>query len=245
MSTSEMSMTRQEPLGIKVFADGADLEAILQLANDPLISGFTTNPTLMRKAGIDDYQGFARKVLDHVTDRPISFEVLSDDFEEMRRQALVIGSWGPNVYVKIPVTNTHGDSSAHLVRELSAEGLRLNVTAILSLRQVRSVIGVLESTPGAIVSVFAGRIADTGRDPMPLMSAALELTKTNPQVELLWASPREVLNVRQAASIGCDIITVTHDLLAKIPGLGRELEDVSRDTVKMFHSDAQRAGYLL
>lgn len=218
---------------------------MLELANDPRISGFTTNPTLMRKAGIEDYEGFARKVLDHVTDRPISFEVFSDDFEEMRRQALVIDSWGPNVYVKIPVTNTNGDGSAHLVRELSREGLRLNVTAILSLRQVSSVVGALESTPSAIVSVFAGRIADTGRDPVPLMAAALELTKTNPQVELLWASPREVLNVRQAAAVGCDIITVTHDLLAKIPGLGRELEDVSLDTVKMFHSDAQSAGYLL
>ena len=238
-------MTRHEPLDIKVFADGADLEGILQLANDARISGFTTNPTLMRKAGVEDYEGFARKVLDHITDRPISFEVFSDDFEEMRRQALLIGSWGPNVYVKIPVTNTKGDSSAALVRELSSEGLRLNVTAILSLGQVSSVVQSLEATSGAIVSVFAGRIADTGRDPVPLMAAALELTKTNPRLELLWASPREVLNVRQAAAVGCDIITMTHDLLAKIPGLGRELEDVSLDTVKMFHSDAQSAGYLL
>jgi transaldolase len=232
-------------LGIKVFADGADLEGILRLADDPSISGFTTNPTLMRKAGVDDYEGFARKVLDHVTDRPISFEVFSDDFDEMRRQAVRIGSWGSNVYVKIPVTNTKGESSEALVRELSVEGLRLNVTAILSLRQVSTVVRALETTPGAVVSVFAGRVADTGRDPVPLMSAALELTNTNSDVELLWASPREVLNVCQAEAIGCDIITVTHDLLAKLAGLGRELEDVSLDTVRMFHDDAASAGYLL
>lgn len=238
-------MSRLHTLDIKVFADGADLEGILRLADDPLISGFTTNPTLMRKAGVEDYEGFARKVLDHITDRPISFEVFSDDFSEMRRQALRIGSWGPNVYVKIPVTNTRGESAEALVRDLSAEGLRLNVTAILSLPQVRTVVGALESTPGAVVSVFAGRIADTGRDPVPLMAEALTLTNTNPAVELLWASPREVLNVCQAAAIGCDIITVTHDLLAKIAGLGRALEDVSLDTVKMFHDDAASAGYLL
>jgi transaldolase len=238
-------MSPPPTLGIKVFADGADLEGILRLADDPSISGFTTNPTLMRKAGVDDYEGFARKVLDHVTDRPISFEVFSDDFDEMRRQAVRIGSWGSNVYVKIPVTNTKGESAEALVRELSAEGLRLNVTAILSLQQVSTVVRALETTPGAVVSVFAGRVADTGRDPVPLMSAALELTRTNSHVELLWASPREVLNVCQAESIGCDIITVTHDLLAKLAGLGRDLEDVSLDTVRMFHDDAASAGYLL
>jgi len=238
-------MSPLPPLGIKVFADGADLEGILRLADDPSISGFTTNPTLMRKAGVDDYEGFARKVLDHVTDRPISFEVFSDDFDEMRRQAVRIGSWGSNVYVKIPVTNTKGESAEALVRELSAEGLRLNVTAILSLQQVSTVVRALETTPGAVVSVFAGRVADTGRDPVPLMSDALELTNTNSDVELLWASPREVLNVCQAEAIGCDIITVTHDLLAKLAGLGRELEDVSLDTVRMFHDDAASAGYLL
>ncbi len=168
-------MSQRDSLGIKVFADGADLEGILRLAADPHIAGFTTNPTLMRKAGVEEYEGFARKVLDHITDRPISFEVFSDDFDEMRRQALLIGGWGPNVYVKIPVTNTRGESSAKLVRELSAEGLRLNVTALLSLRQVRTVVDALDPTPGAVVSVFAGRVADTGRDPVPLMSAALEL----------------------------------------------------------------------
>jgi transaldolase len=238
-------MNQSNSLGIKVFADGADLEGILRLAADPQIAGFTTNPTLMRKAGVAEYEGFARKVLDHITDRPISFEVFSDDFKEMRRQALLIGSWGPNVYVKIPVTNTRGESSAELVHELSAEGLRLNVTALLSLRQVRHVVDALASSPGAIISVFAGRVADTGRDPVPLMSAALELTRPEPAMELLWASPREVLNVCQAAAIGCDIITVTHDLLAKLDGLGRALEDVSLDTVKMFHDDAEKAGFLL
>ena len=238
-------MSQFDPLGIKIFADGADLEGILRLAANQEIAGFTTNPTLMQKAGIEDYEGFARKVLDHITDRPISFEVFSDDFEEMRRQALLIGGWGSNVYVKIPVTNTKGESSNELVRELSAEGLRLNVTALLSLRQVGSVVGTLESTPGAIVSVFAGRVADTGRDPVPLMSAALEFTRQHPEIELLWASPREVLNICQAAAIGCDIITVTHDLLGKLGGLGRDLEDVSLDTVKMFHDDATKAGFLL
>jgi transaldolase len=238
-------MSQHDSLGIKVFADGADLEGILRLAADPQIAGFTTNPTLMRKAGVEDYEGFARKVLDHVTDRPISFEVFSDDFDEMRRQALLIGGWGPNVYVKIPVTNTRGESSAALVHELSADGLRLNVTALLSLRQVRTVVEALEPTPGAIVSVFAGRVADTGHDPVPLMAAALELTRLHQKIELLWASPREVLNICQAAAIGCDIITVTHDLLEKLGGLGRDLEDVSLDTVKMFHNDAAKAGFLL
>jgi transaldolase len=230
---------------IKVFADGADLEGILRLARDPIISGFTTNPTLMRKSGVEDYEGFARKLLDHVTDRPISFEVISDEFDEMRRQAQRIGGWGANVYVKIPVTNTRGESSSALVRELSAEGLQLNVTAILSLRQVEAVVGALGETRGSVVSVFAGRVADTGRDPIPLMASALEITRSVPGVELLWASPREVLNICQAAEIGCDIITVTHDLLAKLTGLGRELEDVSLDTVAMFHNDALSAGYLL
>lgn len=238
-------MSQPESLGIKVFADGADLEGILRLSRDPKISGFTTNPTLMRNAGVEDYEGFARKLLDHIIDRPISFEVFSDDFAEMRRQALLIGSWGENVYVKVPVTNTRGEGSDALVRELSSEGLRLNVTALLSLRQVDTVVGALEPTRGAIVSVFAGRIADTGRDPVPLMASALELTNAHPAIELLWASPREVLNVCQAAAIGCDIITVTHDLLGKLAGLGRQLEDVSLDTVKMFHDDAVTAGYLL
>jgi transaldolase len=228
-----------------VFADGADLDSILELAADPGIRGFTTNPTLMRKAGIEDYEGFARKVLDHVTDRPISFEVCADDFEEMRRQAHRLSSWGPNVYVKIPVTNTEGISSSPLIADLTADGVHLNVTGILTLAQVREVSEPLAESSGAVVSVFAGRIADTGRDPVPLMASAVELLRQYPQLELLWASPREVINVCQADSIGCDIITVTHDLLKKLGGLGRSLEEVSLDTVRMFYNDAVDAGYLL
>ena len=230
---------------IKVFADGASLEGILELALDPRISGFTTNPTLMRQSGIVDYVGFARKVLDHITDLPVSFEVFSDDVDEMRRQAELIAGWGDNVYVKIPVTNTRGESTAALVRELSAEGLRLNVTAILSLAQVETIAGALSESRGAIVSVFAGRIADTGRDPVPLMASALDLLRPAPLLELLWASPREILNLVQAEAIGCDIITITHDLLKKIDGLGRSLDEVSLATVRMFHDDAAASGFLL
>jgi transaldolase len=232
-------------LRIKVFADGADLDSILELAADPVVRGFTTNPTLMRKAGIEDYEGFARKVLDHVTDRPISFEVCADDFEEMRRQAHRLASWGPNVYVKIPVTNTEGISSSPLIADLTADGVHLNVTGILTLAQVRKVSEPLAESSGAVVSVFAGRIADTGRDPVPLMASAVELLRQYPHLELLWASPREVINVCQADAVGCDIITVTHDLLKKLGGLGRSLEDVSLDTVRMFYNDAVDAGYLL
>jgi transaldolase len=230
------------PLRIKVFADGADLEGILALAQDPLISGFTTNPTLLRRSGVTHYETVAKEVLAAVTEHPISFEVVADDFAEMRRQARLIASWGANVFVKIPVTNTLGESSTDLIRELSLEGLKLNVTAILSLRQVWTVAHALTETPGAVVSVFAGRIADTGRDPIPLMVAALEILTDVPQAELLWASPREILNVVQADGIGCHIVTVTHDLLKKIGGLGRNLEDVSRDIVTMFHDDAQQSG---
>ncbi len=238
-------MSDQLPYGIKIFADGADLEAILQLSRNPVISGFTTNPSLMRRSGVDDYPGFARKVLDNITDRPISFEVLCDEFDEMRAQARIIASWGPNVFVKIPVTNTRGESAAPLIEELSREGLHLNVTAILSLAQVRTVVGALQDTPGAVVSVFAGRIADTGSDPVPIMAEAVDLLASNPRLELLWASPREILNVTQAAAVRCHIITVTHDLLAKLPGLGRGLEEVSLDTVRMFFDDATSAGFLL
>lgn len=230
---------------IKIFADGADLEGIIELAGDPRISGFTTNPTLMRKSGITDYEGFARKVLESVTELPISFEVFSDDIEEMRRQARLIAGWGGNVYVKIPVTNTKGESTALLVRELTAEGLALNVTALLSLEQVRTVTDALDGTKGAIVSVFAGRVADTGRDPVPLMASALELVRARTAQELLWASPREILNLRQAEAIGCHIITITHELLQKIPVLDRDLEELSLDTVRMFHQDAQASGFVL
>lgn len=238
-------MAEGKHLGVKVFADGADLANMVELAENPLISGFTTNPTLMRKAGVEDYEGFARKVLDHITDRPVFFEVFSDDFEEMRAQAHRIASWGDNVCVKIPVTNTHGVSSAALVADLTAEGLHLNVTAILALDQVRTAASSLAASPGGVVSVFAGRIADTGRDPVPLMTEALKILAPHPTLELLWASPREILNVRQAGSIGCHIITVTPDLLEKLAGLGRSLEEVSLDTVRMFHRDAAASGYLL
>lgn len=233
------------PLRIKVFADGADIESILRLIEDPLISGFTTNPTLMRRSGVSDYEAFAKDVLSRVTDHPISFEVVADEFEEMRRQARLISQWGSNVYVKIPITNTRGESSLPLIRELSHEGLHLNVTAILSLRQVWSVAEVLDGALGSVVSVFAGRIADTGRDPIPLMIAALDVLSELPHSELLWASPREILNVVQADAIGCHIVTVTHDLLNKIGGLGRGLEAVSLDTVRMFHNDAQQSGLSL
>jgi transaldolase len=218
---------------------------MLTLAKDPLIAGFTTNPTLMRKSGVVDYATFAKEVLADVTEHPISFEVVADEFKEMRRQARIIASWGANVYIKIPVTNTQGESAAALIRELSLEGLKLNVTALLSLRQVWTVARALEESPGAIVSVFAGRIADTGRDPVPVMTAALEMLADFHRLELLWASPREILNVVQADAIGCHIITVTHELLKKVHGLGRGLEDVSRDTVQMFHDDAQQSGLTL
>jgi transaldolase len=238
-------MADPRPFRIKIFADGANLEGMLALAEDPLISGFTTNPTLMRGSGVTDYATFAKEVLAAVTEHPISFEVVADEFEEMRRQALLISSWGANVYVKIPVTNTRGESSADLIRELSLEGLKLNVTAILSLRQVWTVAHALTESASAVVSVFAGRIADTGRNPVPLMMAALDILGDVPQAELLWASPREILNVIEADDIGCHIITVTHDLLKKIGGLGRSLEEVSRDTVVMFHDDAQQSGLTL
>ncbi len=238
-------MTEAGHLGVKLFADGADVSSMIELADNPRIAGFTTNPTLMRKAGVDDYEGFARKVLDHITDRPVCFEVFSDDFGEMREQALRIASWGANACVKIPVTNTQGLSATRLVTELSAEGLHLNVTALLSLDQVRVVAESLAQSPQAIVSVFAGRIADTGRDPVPLMAEAVAILAPYPGLELLWASPREILNVSQAASVGCQIITLTADLLQKLDGLDRDLEDVSLDTVRMFHRDAAASGFVL
>ena len=232
-------------LSIKIFADGADVETMWELSRDPLICGFTTNPTLMRKSGVVDYSGFAHKVLEQVVDKPVCFEVFSDEFDEMERQARLISGWGPNVYVKVPVTNTRGESAADLIEKLSADGIRLNVTALLSLNQVSAVTESLAASPGAIVSVFAGRIADTGRDPVPLMSEAMEIVRANPRVELLWASPREVLNVAQAESVQCHIITLTPDLISKLKGFGRNLDDVSLDTVRMFYSDAQASGYLL
>jgi transaldolase len=230
-------------LNVKLFADGADLGVIARMADDPLIRGFTTNPTLMRKAGVADYAGFARDVLAIVGERPISFEVFSDDFEEMERQAMEIASWGENVFVKVPVTNTLGEPSDSLVRRLSAAGVKLNVTAILTLEQVARVVDSLADDVGAFVSVFAGRIADTGRDPVPLMKRAVELLQARPHAELIWASPRELLNVFQADAVGCHIITATNDVLAKLALVGKELDEYSLETVKMFRQDALGAGY--
>ncbi len=230
---------------VKIYADGADLESMVALAGRPNISGFTTNPTLMRKSGVNDYEAFARKVLDVIADRPISFEVFADDAEGMKRQAKLIASWGPNVFVKVPVSDTRRQSTTSVVEELTAEGIQLNVTALMTVAQVERVTAALKGTPGAIVSVFAGRIADTGRDPMPIMAAALDVTSAQPNVSLLWASPREILNVRQADDLGVDIITVTHDMLAKLALFGKSLDDYSLDTVRMFHDDAQAAGYTL
>jgi transaldolase len=230
---------------VKIFADGADLETILEVAKQPGIAGFTTNPTLMRKSGVTDYEGFARKLLEHITDRPISFEVFADEHDEMIRQARLIASWGSNVYVKIPVTDTGGASTAAVVRELAASGVHVNVTALMTVPQVEVASAALANGPAAIISVFAGRIADTGRDPIPLMRAALQVMAPYPGLELLWASPREILNVRQADDIGVHIITVTSDLLAKLGLFGRDLEAFSLETVRMFHRDAATAGYLL
>jgi transaldolase len=238
-------MTDASSLRIKIFADGADRESIARLYANPVIKGFTTNPTLMRKAGVEDYERFARDVLEIVPDRPISFEVFSDDFEEMEQQALQISSWGENVYVKIPVTNTNGDPSERVVRRLAERGVKVNVTALMTPAQVRDVVEWLAGGPACYVSVFAGRIADSGRDPVPLMAEALELVRAHPRAELIWASPRELLNLVQADAIGCHIITVTHDLLEKLPALGKDLDEFSLDTVRMFHSDGQAAGYSL
>jgi transaldolase len=232
-------------LNVKIFADGANLEDMVRAYRSGTVQGFTTNPTLMRKAGVADYESFARKVLGEITDLPISFEVFSDELDDMVRQARKIAAWGSNVYVKIPVTNTRGESTARIVKSLSGEGIKLNITAILTLEQVCQVTDSLAERTPAIVSVFAGRIADTGRDPLPLMREALQIVRTRPLAQLLWASPREVLNIAQAGEIGCHIITVTNDLLKKMPVLGTDLADLSLQTVKMFHDDASAAGYTL
>jgi transaldolase len=232
-----------DQLRVKVFADGADLPSIITLAENPLVQGFTTNPTLMRKAGVTDYAPFAQEVLGHIGDRPISFEVFSDDFDEMEQQAKTIASWGANVYVKIPVSNTKGDPSLDLITKLSDAGINLNVTALMTPKQVAQVAERLTGGPPACISLFAGRIADTGRDPIPLVEESLAALDGAKNLELIWASPREVLNVFQADQTGCHIITVTSDVLAKLAGIGRDLDEFSLDTVRMFHSDAQAAGY--
>jgi transaldolase len=232
-------------LRVKIFADGADADGLAALARNPVIKGFTTNPTLMRAAGVTDYERFARQVLPCVTGRPISFEVFADDFAEMERQAHLIAAWGENVNVKIPITNTKGESSRELLCRLAASGVKVNVTALLTLDQVRIATAALGGGPPCLVSVFAGRIADTGVEPVPIMERALEVMAPHPNLELIWASPREILNVVQADAIGCHVITVTHDILKKLPLLGRELVEHSLDTVRMFHRDAQSAGYAL
>lgn len=231
-------------LNVRIFADGADKAGMIELYGKPYIQGLTTNPTLMKKAGIKDYEAFARDLLQTVTAKPISFEVFSDEFPEMRRQALKIAGWQENVYVKIPITNTRRESALDLIRDLAQQGVRLNVTAILTLGQVRGVAEALSPDVPSVVSVFAGRIADTGRDPMPLMLASRELLAHQPKAELLWASVREVWNVFQAETCGCHIVTVPHDILAKMTKLvGVDLGDLSLDTVKMFAKDAKDAGF--
>jgi len=241
-----MSTAILENLPIKIFADGADLEGIIDLYRKPFIQGLTTNPTLMRKVGISDYESFARSVLESVTEKPISFEVFSDEFPEMRRQALKIRDWQENVYVKIPITNTRGESALPLIADLVKEGVKVNVTAILTLKQVEGVAGALKKEVPSVVSVFAGRIADTGVDPLPVMEQSLNAMKDLPSAELLWASVREVLNIFQAAACGCHIVTVPHDILAKAIKLGgTDLNDLSLDTVRMFYQDAVAAGFRL
>ena len=230
-------------LRVKIFADGADLPTMLDMSKKTFIKGFTTNPTLMRKAGITNYKNFAQDVLSKIQDKPISFEVFSDDFKEMIEQATEIASWGKNVNVKIPITNSQGVETIQVIKELSSRGVALNITAILTTKQVEHVVEALEINTEAFISVFAGRIADTGRDPIPLMQEALQLMKSKPKSELIWASPRELLNVIQADSIGCHVITATSDILKKLVIIGKDLSQYSLETVRMFRDDAVASGY--
>jgi transaldolase len=238
-------MTSISQLTVKIFADGADKAGMLDLCAQPHIRGLTTNPTLMRKAGVTDYRAFARDILSEITDKPVCFEVLADEFTQMERQALEIAGWADNVYVKIPVTNTRRESSSALVKRLAERHVKLNVTAIMTLEQVREMVSVLSPATPSFVSVFAGRIADTGRDPVPLMAQAVELLAPNPNAQLIWASSRELINILQADAIGCHAITLTGDILGKLGLLGRDLAEFSLDTVKMFYDDARRAGFSL
>jgi transaldolase len=240
-----MNTPSVDRLKIKIFADGADIKAMREAASNPLIKGFTTNPTLMRQAGVNNYKAFATEVLKLIPDRPISFEVFADDFPSMADQAREIASWGENVYVKIPVTNTKGEFAGPLIATLSRAGVKLNVTAMMTLEQVTRVGEALAENVPAVVSVFAGRIADTGRDPVTHMTEALRLLRNRPKAELLWASPREVLNIFQADAIGCHIITVTNDHLKKLSLVAKDLDEYSRDTVFMFYKDATSAGYTI
>ena len=230
---------------IKLYADGADLNGIIEEYKKGIVSGFTTNPTLMRKAGVESYKEFAKIVLKEIPDLPISFEVFSDDLSGMEKEAREISSWGENVYIKVPVTNTKGESTAPIIKKLSGDGLNLNVTAILTLEQVKTVAEALSPDTPSIVSIFAGRIADTGRDPMPIMKEAIEILKSKPKAELLWASTREILNLIQAESCGCHIITITNDILKKVPQVGKDLSQLSLETVQMFYDDAMNAGYTI
>jgi len=232
-------------LNVKIFADGADKNGMIDMYNKSFIKGLTTNPTLMKKAGITDYEWFAKDVLSIIRDKPLSLEVFSDDLEEMKRQALKITAWGDNVYVKIPVTNTKKESTCRIISELSNQGVKLNITAIMTLGQVKAVVDSLNPSVSSFVSVFAGRIADTGIDPLPLMAEAVQITKAKPLAEVIWSSPRELLNIFHADSIGCQIITVTNDILKKLSFVGYDLDEYSLDTVKMFYNDASTAGYSL
>ena len=238
-------MNAMDNLKVKIYADGADRDGMLEMYAKSYIQGFTTNPTLMKKAGITDYKAFAHEILQAIPDRPISFEVFADEFTDMERQALEIKTWGENVYVKIPVSNTRQEMAYDLIERLSGAGVHLNVTAILTLEQVQNVADALKDGPDSIVSVFAGRIADTGLDPVPVMQKALTLLEVAPKAELLWASPREVLNIYQADNIGCHIITATNDLIRKLALGGKDLAEYSLETVQMFYDDAQSAGYTL
>ncbi|MGA2162883.1 MAG: transaldolase [Solirubrobacteraceae bacterium] len=232
-------------ISTRIFADGADLDTILALAEDPRIEGFTTNPTLMRKAGLTRYAEFAHRLLERVTEHPISFEVFADDPPEISRQARLIALWGENVYVKVPVTTTRGEPLAALARELSEDGIKVNVTALFTTAQVELIAAAVEHGASSYISVFAGRIADAGVDPMPIMARSVQIMERAPRSELIWASPREILNLVQADQVGCHIITITHDLLAKLDGLGKSLEQYSLETVRMFHRDALAAGFTL
>ena len=238
-------MKKVEDLKVKIFADGADKAGMLEMYEKPFIKGLTTNPTLMKKAGITDYRAFCKDILSSIKDKPLSFEVFSDDFSEMERQALEIASWGQNVYVKIPVTNTRQQTCYGLVKRLASQKVKLNVTALMTLDQVKNVVASLDPNVPSYVSVFAGRVADTGFDPVPMMSDSVEILKAAPASELIWASPRELLNIFQADDIGCHVITVTNDILKKLSLVGYDLDEYSLDTVKMFYKDAVEAGFKL
>jgi transaldolase len=238
-------MKKVEDLKVKIFADGADKTAMLEMYQKPFIKGLTTNPTLMNKAGIRDYRAFCKDILLSIKDKPLSFEVFSDDFKEMERQALEIASWADNVYVKIPITNTKSETCYPLVKKLAREKVKLNVTALMTLDQVSHVVESLDTSVPSYISIFEGRVADTGRDPLPMMSDALNRMKVNPLSELIWASPRELLNIFQADDIGCHVITVTNDILKKLSLVGYDLDKYSLDTVKMFYNDAVVAGFKL